>query len=313
MILLLLPLLILAQTPTADEIMSHVAENQERAKAARTRYVYDSNVLVRLKRANGKLAREESRDYVVAPTEKGAQRKLIRVEGKVLEGKKEIAYEDAKFRTKSIDIDGEITDSFAGDVMWSKDEFGPMVDWFPLAGSEKSKFSFQLEGEEKYREYETEKPVQLNQPHRFGAHAIEGNRACLAIAQRYRRRGIRIAQATASVYIVRTFGTVEMLVKLCKISVCVNQPWRGAHRPDKLLSDVTLPIAFSCRPSRPSHVSAAHVCGHLHRRHQQRNLRLPAGCENRQTDVRSDWLPRRPIPPGSPFIRAANSSTPSMK
>ena len=31
------------------------------------------NVFVRLKRANGKVAREESRDYVVAPAAKGAQ------------------------------------------------------------------------------------------------------------------------------------------------------------------------------------------------------------------------------------------------
>jgi len=150
----LLPLLTLAQAPPADEIMTRVAENQERAKAARTRYVYDMNVFVRLKRANGKPAREESRDYVVAPTQKGADRKLVKVEGKVVEGKKEIAYDDPKFRTKSMDIDGELTDSFAGDVMWSKDEFGPMVDWFPLTRSEKTKYSFKLEGEEKYTDYD---------------------------------------------------------------------------------------------------------------------------------------------------------------
>jgi hypothetical protein len=154
----LLPLLILAQaTPTADEIMTRVAENQERAKAARARYVYDMNVFVRLKRANGKLAREESRDYVVAPTEKGAERKLLRVEGKILDGKKETTYSEEGYRTKDMDIDGALTASFARDAMWSKSEFGPMVEWFPLTGSEKSKYSFTLAGEEKYRAYDVYK------------------------------------------------------------------------------------------------------------------------------------------------------------
>ncbi len=66
--------------------MQRVAENQERALAARAAYVYDMNVFVRLKRANGKLAREESRDYVVTPGEKGAKRELLKVEGHIREG-----------------------------------------------------------------------------------------------------------------------------------------------------------------------------------------------------------------------------------
>jgi hypothetical protein len=155
--ILLLPLLMLAPPLNADEIMTRVAENQRRAEAARTRYVYDMNVFVRLKRANGKVAREESRDYVVAPAEKGADRKLVRVEGKVIEGKKQTTYSEAGYRTKDMDIDGAITDSFARDVMWRKGEFGPMVDWFPLTPGQQSKYSFTLEGEEKYRDYDVYK------------------------------------------------------------------------------------------------------------------------------------------------------------
>src|ERR1700722_11366238 len=78
--ILLLPFLLLAP-PSADEIMQRVAENQGRALAARSEYVYDMNVFVRLKRANGKLAREESRDYVVTPGEKGAKRELLKSKG----------------------------------------------------------------------------------------------------------------------------------------------------------------------------------------------------------------------------------------
>src|SRR5580658_9095801 len=107
-----------AQTQDATEIMRRVAENVDRANAARLAWVYDQDVFVRLKRANGKLAREESRQYTVAPTEKGAQRKLVKVEGKILDGKKEIAYNEAGYRTKDADIDGGVVNIFAREIMW---------------------------------------------------------------------------------------------------------------------------------------------------------------------------------------------------
>ncbi len=59
---------VLAQTPDAAEIMRRVSENLDREEAARAAFVYDQNVFVRLQRANGKLAREETRQYSVAPT-----------------------------------------------------------------------------------------------------------------------------------------------------------------------------------------------------------------------------------------------------
>src|SRR5229473_6443914 len=77
---------LLAQTPSADEIMRRVSENVDRAQAARAKYVYDQDVFVRLKRSNGKLAREESRKYIIAPTDTGAKRKLVSVAGKILHG-----------------------------------------------------------------------------------------------------------------------------------------------------------------------------------------------------------------------------------
>jgi hypothetical protein len=52
---------LLAQTPDAGEIMRRVAENVDRAQAARASWVYDQYIYDRLKRANGKQAREESR------------------------------------------------------------------------------------------------------------------------------------------------------------------------------------------------------------------------------------------------------------
>jgi hypothetical protein len=143
--------------PTADDIMCRVAENQERADNARKSYVYDMNVFVRLKRANGKLAREESRDYVVAPGTKGASRKLIKVGGRILEGKKEIAYAEAGYKTKDMDIDGALTDSFARELLWRRDSAGPMVGWFPLTPKRIAHYTFTYEGEERYRDYDVYK------------------------------------------------------------------------------------------------------------------------------------------------------------
>jgi nuclear transport factor 2 (NTF2) superfamily protein len=141
-------------TPTAEEIMCRVAENQERARAERTAYVYDMDVFVRMKRANGKLAREESRQYVVAPTEKGARRRLVKVEGKVQAGNKEILYTEDKFHYKSADIDGAVTRSIAQEILWKKNENGQMVDWFPLTGERQKNAAFQYQGEERYRDYD---------------------------------------------------------------------------------------------------------------------------------------------------------------
>jgi hypothetical protein len=149
--LMLVPVLP-GQTLSAEDIMCRVAENQHRAQAARNTFVYDMNVFVRLKRANGKLAREESRDYVVAPTAKGAQRKLIRLEGKILEGRTEIPYTEAHYEHKKADVDAGITDSFARSIMWRKHSMGVWVDWFPLSGEQQSRYEFKLEGEERYRD-----------------------------------------------------------------------------------------------------------------------------------------------------------------
>jgi hypothetical protein len=137
--------------PTAAEIMRRAAENMNRAQVERALYVYDQNVFVRMKRANGKTAREESREYVIAPGEKGAKRKLVKLVGKVIEGRKEIPYSDPKFRVKKVDIDGELTDSFAHDLLWARHG---KVDWFPIHQKNLDHYSFKLEGTENYREYD---------------------------------------------------------------------------------------------------------------------------------------------------------------
>jgi hypothetical protein len=145
---------LLAQTPDANEIMRRVAGNVGRAQAARAMWLYDQDVFVRLQRSHGKLAREESREYTVAPTEKGEGRKLDKVEGKILQGKKEISYTEAGYREKDVDIDGAIVDSFAREILWRPDNVGLMEYANPLEAANLDKYDFKLEGEERYREYD---------------------------------------------------------------------------------------------------------------------------------------------------------------
>lgn len=144
----------LAAGPDVNEIMGRVAENYDRLQATSTAWVFDQNVFVRLKKSNGKPAREETRNYVVAPTEKGAGRKLVDVAGKISDGKNEITYNVPAYRTKDTDIDGAIVDALARDVDWRKDEIGQMAFLFPLDGKHQSRYRFKLAGEEKYQEFD---------------------------------------------------------------------------------------------------------------------------------------------------------------
>jgi hypothetical protein len=152
----LLPQVLFAQPPDAREIMRRVSENLDREEVARASFIFDQNVFVRLKRANGKLAREESRLYTVAPTAKGAHRKLVSVEGKILDGKKEIEYNHTEFRTKDVDIDGALVDSFAREVSKRRSAI-PNMNWFPFESKDLWRYSFKLEGEERYHDYDVYK------------------------------------------------------------------------------------------------------------------------------------------------------------
>lgn len=152
----LLPLTILAAAvlpgQTADEIMARVAAHQDESVSTRTHYVYKQNLLIRIKRSNGKLAREETRDYVVTPGSKGVERKLVKLSGKIGQGKKTIDYDRPEFRYKNLDVDGELAQSFAddfGDDKRSKD--GVSSDLFPLRSKNLNDYLFVLKGSEQLK------------------------------------------------------------------------------------------------------------------------------------------------------------------
>jgi hypothetical protein len=142
-----------AQRPQpAGIIMARVAINQDRAQEMRSAFVYHQSMLIRFKRGNGKLAREEEREYTVTPTEKGFKKDLTHFIGKYEKSGQLIAYDKPGFQYKGTDIDGGLADGLADSLTNDKetrDGFGQ--DPLPLTSKMQKKFAFQLEGEEDYR------------------------------------------------------------------------------------------------------------------------------------------------------------------
>jgi hypothetical protein len=138
----------------ADQIMVRVAENQNRAQAERSAFVYHQNVLVRIKRSNGKLAREEYSEFDVAPTADRTHRNRTLFRGKYVDGRKEVPFETPGFQHKGLDIDAGLaeglSDSFGND---GKSRDGIERDLFPLTSRQQRSYNFRLEGEEEYQGY----------------------------------------------------------------------------------------------------------------------------------------------------------------
>src|SRR4026209_1292216 len=92
----------------AESIMAKEAENQDRAQEMRSAFVYHQSMLLRFKRSNGKLAREEQREDTVAPTGKGFKKDLVHFTGKYEQHGKHIDYDKPGHEYKSLDIDGDL-------------------------------------------------------------------------------------------------------------------------------------------------------------------------------------------------------------
>jgi hypothetical protein len=150
--MILLPfVLFLAQEPlSTGAIMLRVAANQDRADQARSNFVYHQNVLIRLNRTNGKLAREEYSEYIVTPTANGSQRERQVFRGKYFDHGKTVEFTKPGFEHKSLDADAGIAQSFDefGDDKKSRD--GIERDLFPLTSKEQRKYRFHFDGEEDY-------------------------------------------------------------------------------------------------------------------------------------------------------------------
>jgi hypothetical protein len=142
----------LAQTHDVATIMARVAENQSVAKERRKEWVFHQKQLLRMVRTNGKLAREERREYHVMPNEKGQQKELTRLDGKYEHKGKYISYDREDFSYKDVDLDGDLVNDMSKSMTGDADaRDGIGADLFPLTAEQQRKYNFKLLGTETFR------------------------------------------------------------------------------------------------------------------------------------------------------------------
>jgi hypothetical protein len=133
-------------------IMARVAANQEGAREARANYVYRQEQAIKMRRPNGKVAREQKAEYVVTPGKDGAEKSLAKFAGRYEYKGKYVPYDDPGYRYKDLDLDGELVHDMADDMMNdSKSRDGIGRDLFPLTADEQKKYDFRLVKTEEYR------------------------------------------------------------------------------------------------------------------------------------------------------------------
>jgi opacity protein-like surface antigen len=141
-----------AQTPDVQTIMENVGRNQAQAVALRQEFTFHQKQLLKMNRGNGKVAREEHREYDITPNRHGVAKELLRFEGKYEYKGKYVTYDRPGYTYKDMDIDGDLIDDLSDDMTndkSSRDGLG--ANLFPLTTEEQHKFNFKLLAAEQYR------------------------------------------------------------------------------------------------------------------------------------------------------------------
>jgi len=138
-------------TQSVTQIMARVAENQSQAREQRKNWVYHQKQRLRFLRGNGKVAREEHREYAVVPDVRGLKKDLTRFDGKYETGGKYISYDKPGYTYKEMDIDGELIDEMSNEMTTDNSRDGIGKDLFPLTAQEQEKYNFKLIGNQTYR------------------------------------------------------------------------------------------------------------------------------------------------------------------
>jgi hypothetical protein len=139
----------LSQVPeTAASIMAKVAVNQDRAERLRSEFVYRQTVLIRMRRGNHKLAREERSEFTVTPSPQGFDKMLASFAGRYEQKGSLFNYDHPHYEYKGVDIDGDVISDLADDLTNDKSRDGIGKDLFPLTAAEQAKYTFRLMGRE---------------------------------------------------------------------------------------------------------------------------------------------------------------------
>ena len=142
----------MAQAPDVTGIMKRVGDNQERASSLRREFTFHQRQLLRMNRGNGKLAREEKREYDVTPADRKIHKDLVHFEGRYEYKGKYIAYDRPGYTYKEMDIDGELIDDLSNDLTGDRhSRDGISCDLFPLTTEQQQRYRFRLLGTESYR------------------------------------------------------------------------------------------------------------------------------------------------------------------
>jgi hypothetical protein len=169
---------IVAQTamtvgPTAADIMSKVAANQDRTEAARTHYIYQQHIRITSRKTGGKVMCEEVTDSRVSPQQKESQQRLLTLDGRYwlkgryvhyttlqdhdatasAEAKDEIpkdgAPKDKEVKMEKDDLDGldiDLVENLRKNLADDKSKDGLGKGLFPLTTEQQSQYLFKLEG-----------------------------------------------------------------------------------------------------------------------------------------------------------------------
>jgi opacity protein-like surface antigen len=141
-----------AQTPDVRTIMENVGRNQAQAVALRQEFTFHQRQLLKMNRGNGKVAREEHREYEITPKGHGVAKELLRFDGKYEYKGKYVTYDRPGYNYKDMDIDGDLIDDLSNDMTndkGSRDGIG--ANLFPLTTEEQHKYNFKLLAAEPYR------------------------------------------------------------------------------------------------------------------------------------------------------------------
>lgn len=135
------------QPPAAEAIMARVAANQDRSDKLRNEYVYQQRIHIVTRKTNGKLMREETADYVVAPTPGGTKK-----EQKLITGRYWHKGQYVEFRGEPVpeadSLDGDMIQDLRNDLQDEHSKDGFARDYFPLTTEEQKKYQFRFLGEE---------------------------------------------------------------------------------------------------------------------------------------------------------------------
>ena len=133
-----------SQAPAIDDIMGRVAANQAKSVEARKQFVYRQQELVAMHQSNGKMTCEQRREYTVAPTADGIERRLVNPPEKNGDVQRcNVDFSGSSGENLSVTMGSE-GDSFSTSLGKTKD--GVPRGLFPLTAEEQQFYEYQLAG-----------------------------------------------------------------------------------------------------------------------------------------------------------------------